>query len=87
MQRTDAYETMLVELERALHLLTLVFEEIDEAPRKAQKEDYWKAAVYCNRADIWESVVYSVYTLLENQTKAIESWIEGDIKNERKNSQ
>lgn len=82
MDRSNDYETMLIELERVSHLLTLMFEEIDESPRTVNKQNLWKASLYCKRADILEALVNSVYTLVEEQRNALQKWIDEKYKYE-----
>ncbi len=83
MQRIRSYEEMTMELERALCLLSLVSEEIDEAPHVTAQEDAWQAVVYCNRANVSEALVCSVFTMIKAQKELLEKWTEEDL-NERK---
>lgn len=79
MQDTIDLETMGIELERVLHLLGLVFEELEDAPLQnvsSDKDEMWKAIYFSQRAPIMESLIYSVHSLIEAQKNTIENWVE-----------
>lgn len=80
MQRTNDYENMVCEFERMLCLLNLIWEELDDAPRCKNNEDAWKAVVYCNRSELMEALVNSVWTMIKTQKETMEQWIEMDRK-------
>ena len=42
-------ETISVELERALNLLVVCFEELEEAPKHIDKSNQWSAAVFLRK--------------------------------------
>ena len=45
----DNCESAIVELERAQRILSLLFEENDEAISAAKSEEVWRMACYCKK--------------------------------------
>lgn len=85
MQRTSDYENMVCDFERVLRLLNLVFEELDDAPHCLDKEEAWKAVIYCNRSEMHEAIIYSIQTIVKNQKDLLENWIKEDFDEIKKN--
>ncbi len=74
-------ETVSIELERALNLLVVCFEELEEAPKHIDKSNQWSAVVFCeNRIDILEALLDSSFSLIKKQKASIDDYIKENNK-------
>ena len=72
-------ENAIVELERTEHLLSLLFEEIDEAVSASISGEAWKMAVCCNRAELSDALITAISKNIAEAKKLINSLVEEGI--------
>lgn len=69
-------ETAVVELERTECLLSLLFEEIDEALSASLSKETWKAQYCCNRASFSEAIATAISQNISNVKDILNTFLE-----------
>lgn len=75
----DNCVSAIVELERAQRILSLLFEENDEAISAAESEEVWRMVWYCRRAETWEALIATILRSVSESKTLIDEILDGGI--------